>query len=101
MCRILNLVLCLRGKNRPRRKVFPDYAVGNTARRDRLEGTVNGLVKHSLCRAEERRIKDDSTGLVCLAVSPVGTADQQGGSVGRRKVHKAEIEKKPAGGLCT
>lgn len=28
MCRILNLVLYLRGKNRPRHNVFPDYAVG-------------------------------------------------------------------------
>lgn len=63
-----------------------------------MEGTINGLVKHSLCRAEERRIKDDSTGHVSMAVSRVGTTDQQGGSVGRRKVHKAETRKETSHG---
>lgn len=52
-----------------------------------------GLVKHSLSKAEEGRIKDDSTGHVLMAVSRVGTTDQQGDSVQPGKVHKAETRK--------
>ena len=63
-----------------------------------MKGTINGLVKHSLRRAEERRIKEDSTGHISMAVSRVGTNDEQGGSVGRRKVHKAETRKKTSHG---
>lgn len=63
-----------------------------------MEGTINELVKHSLCRAEERQSKDDSAGHVSMAVSLVGPADQQGGSAGRRKVHKAETRKETSHG---
>lgn len=45
-----------------------------------------GLVKHSLCNAEEEWINDDSRGHTLTALSCVETTDQQGDSLhGARK----------------
>lgn len=59
-------------------------------KRQRAEADVSepsiGLVKQSLCKAEEGWIKDDSRGHILIAVSRVGMTDWQGGSLsGARK----------------
>ena len=55
-----------------------------------------GLVKHSLCKAEEGRIKDDSTGHVLMAVSRVGPLTNRETQCSQERFTKLRPGKKPA-----